>query len=108
MNKIGTAVSLVFAAACIELFSGPQLHVQASPDAQAPQAAWSTFLNGSDADLQPNRIRIDYEDPKSEELLPLYHMLIRRHALPKVQEIFSPGFLDSYRSSICTEPSRQF
>ena len=36
------------------------------------------------------RVGIDYEEPKSAELQPLYHMLIRRHALPKVKEIFSP------------------
>jgi Putative metallopeptidase len=90
MGRIRTTLSLVFAAACIELFSNSQLHAQASPDTQTPAAAWSTFLNGNDADLQPDRIRIDYEEPKSAELQPLYHMLIRRHALPKVKEIFSP------------------
>ena len=90
MSRIRTTLSLVFAAACIELFSNSLLHGQASPDTQTPAAAWSTFLNGNDADLQPNRIGIDYEEPKSAELQPLYHMLIRRHALPKVKEIFSP------------------
>ena len=84
MSRIGTTLSLVLAAACIELFSNSQLHAQDSPDTQTPAAAWSTFLNGNDADLQPNRIGIDYEEPKSAELQPLYHMLIRRHALPKV------------------------
>jgi hypothetical protein len=73
------------------LFSSPQLLAQTAPEPQTPQAAWSTLLSGSDtADLQPNRIKIDYEEPKSAELMPLYHLLIRRHALPKVQEIFSP------------------
>ena len=90
MSKTAATRSLVFAAACIELFSASHLHAQASPDNQSPSAAWSTFLNGSDANLQPDRIGIDYEEPKSAELQPLHHMLIRRHALAKVKEIFSP------------------
>ena len=64
MSRIGTTLSLVLAAACIELFSNSQLHAQDSPDTQTPAAAWSTFLNGNDADLQPNRIGIDYEEPQ--------------------------------------------
>ena len=58
--------------------------------AQTPQQTWSTLLGDKQADLQPNRIRIEYEQPSSEELKPVYWVMLRRRPLQRVREIFSP------------------
>jgi hypothetical protein len=58
--------------------------------AQTPGEAWSTFLDSNQPDLQPNRIRIEYEQPHSAELQPVYELMMRRRPLQKIQEIFSP------------------
>jgi hypothetical protein len=58
--------------------------------AQTPNEAWSTFLGTNQLDLQPNRIRIEYEEPNSADLQPVYELMMRRRPLQKIQEIFSP------------------
>jgi hypothetical protein len=58
--------------------------------AQTPSEAWSTFLGTNQPDLQPNRIRIEYEEPHSADLQPVYEVMMRRRPLQKIQEIFSP------------------
>ena len=58
--------------------------------AQTPGEAWSTFLGTNQPDLQPNRIRIEYEEPHSADLQPVYEAMMRRRPLQKIQEIFSP------------------
>ncbi len=83
MTKI-TVTALVLVAVGIGLLSS--FHGQA----QTPQQTWSTFLGDKQADLQPNRIRIDYEEPSSAELQPVYWVMMRRRPLQRVQEIFSP------------------
>ncbi len=66
--------------------AGPALYLHA----QTPDEAWSTFLGANQPDLQPNRIRIEYEEPHSAELQPVYKLMMRRHPLQKIREIFSP------------------
>jgi hypothetical protein len=83
MTKI-TVTALVFVAVGIGLLSS--FHGQA----QTSQQTWSTFLGDKQADLQPNRIRIEYEEPSSEELKPVYWVMMRRRPLQRVREIFSP------------------
>src|SRR5262249_12426240 len=58
--------------------------------AQTPQQNWSTFLGDKQPDLQPNRIVVDYEQPSSAELQPVYMVMMRRRPLQRVREIFSP------------------
>ena len=58
--------------------------------AQTPGEAWSTFLGTNQPDLQPNRIRIEYEQPSNAELNPVYWVMLRRRPLQRVREIFSP------------------
>ncbi len=41
-------------------------------------------------DDQPNRIRVEYEQPKTPEHLALYKLMKERRALERFQEIFSP------------------
>ena len=84
MWKKMTVTALVFAAFGIGLLSS--FHGQA----QTPQQTWSTLLGDKQADLQPNRIRIEYEQPSSEELKPVYWVMLRRRPLQRVREIFSP------------------
>jgi hypothetical protein len=58
------------------------------------------FLIGSDpiavadpakpSDDQPNRIRIEYGEPKTPQNLATYKLLKEHHALERFQEIFSP------------------
>src|SRR5262245_54060002 len=80
---IATA-SLLLGGALIALLAGFQIR------AQTADQAWSTFLGGNQADLQPNRIRIEYAEPEHPQVQPFRDMLIQRHPLEKVQEIFSP------------------
>ena len=82
-KKMATA-ALVFAAGGIGLLSS--FHGQA----QTPQQTWSTLLGDKQADLQPNRIRIEYEQPSNAELNPVYWVMLRRRPLQRVREIFSP------------------
>jgi hypothetical protein len=65
--------------------AGPILYARA----QTPGEAWSTCLDNQPG-LQPNRIRIEYEQPHSAELQPVYELMMRRRPLQKIQEIFSP------------------
>jgi Putative metallopeptidase len=58
--------------------------------AQTPQQTWSTFLGDDQTALQPNRIKIDYQQPSDANFQALHDMLVERHTLEKVQEIFSP------------------
>src|SRR5262245_20534619 len=81
--KKKTVTALVFGAVGIGLLS---IHSQA----QTPQQSWSTFLDDKQAGLQPNRISIEYEPPSSEELKPIYWVMLRRRPLQRVREIFSP------------------
>ena len=77
---LSSAVAAALIAACPVLY----LH------AQTPSEAWSTFLGTNQPDLQPNRIRIEYEEPQSAELQPVYELMMRRRPLQKIREIFSP------------------
>jgi hypothetical protein len=77
-------VSFVLVAALIALLAGFQIR------AQTADQAWSTFLGGGQADLQPNRIRIEYAEPEHPQVQPFRDMLIQHRPLEKVQEIFSP------------------
>ena len=43
-----------------------------------------------DDDVRANRIRIEYESPRSAELQPLYELVKQREVLQRIQEIFSP------------------
>jgi hypothetical protein len=83
VRMIATA-SLLLGGALIALLAGFQIR------AQTADQAWSTFLGGNQADLQPNRIRIEYAEPEHPQVQPFRDMLIQRHPLEKVQEIFSP------------------
>ena len=42
------------------------------------------------ADVQPNRVRVEYVAPKNAEHQPIYDQLRKHQALEKLQEIFSP------------------
>jgi len=84
MWKKMAIAALVFAAGGIGLLSS--FHGQA----QTPQQTWSTLLGDKQADLQPNRIRIEYEQPSNAELNPVYWVMLRRRPLQRVREIFSP------------------
>ena len=84
MRKKITVTALVFAAVGIGLLSS--FHGQA----QTLQQNWSTLLGDKEADLQPNRIRIEYEQPSNAELNPVYWVMLRRRPLQRVREIFSP------------------
>src|SRR6516162_9710236 len=81
MIKIVSLSSAV--AAALIATAGPVFDVHA----QTPNEAWSTFLQ---PDLQPNRIRIEYEEPHSADLRPVYELMMRRRPLQKIREIFSP------------------
>jgi len=83
MTKM-TATALVVVAVGIGLLANFDSH------AQTPQQTWSTLLGDKQADLQPNRIRIEYEQPESAELQPVYWVMMRRRPLQRVREIFSP------------------
>jgi Putative metallopeptidase len=76
--------SLLLGGALIALLTGFQIR------AQTPDQAWSTFLGGNQAELQPNRIRIEYAEPEHPQVQPFRDMLIEHRPLEKVQEIFSP------------------
>ena len=82
--KKNAIASFVLVAVLIALLAGFQIR------AQTPDQAWSTFLGGGQADLQPNRIRIEYAEPEHPQVQPFRDMLIQRRPLEKVQEIFSP------------------
>jgi hypothetical protein len=75
---------LLVVAGSILLLAGFQIR------AQTPDQAWSTFLGTNSADMQSNRIKIEYQEPEHEQVRPFRDMLIQRHPLEKVQEIFSP------------------
>jgi hypothetical protein len=49
----------------------------------------------ADDDVQSNRIRVEYAQPKSLEIAPYYQMVMQRNALERVQEVFSPLMLPS-------------
>jgi len=66
------------------------VHSDFATRAQTPNEAWSTFLGTNQPDLQPNRIHVVYEPPRSAELQTVYELLMRRRPLHKVHEIFSP------------------
>jgi hypothetical protein len=79
-----TVTALVLVAVGIGLLSS--FHGQA----QTPQQTWSTFLGDKQTGLEPNRIRIEYEEPSSEELKRIYWVMLRRRPLQRIREIFSP------------------
>jgi Putative metallopeptidase len=83
MKKIAI-LSLAPIVALIAWCSDSLLH------AQTANEAWQTFLNGDQPDLQPNRIRVQYDEPTDPQLRPVYEIMMRRRPLQKVQEIFSP------------------
>jgi hypothetical protein len=83
MTKI-TVTTLVCVAAAIGLLAS------FPGQAQTPEQAWSTLLGDKQTGLQPNRIRIEYEEPRSEELKRVYWTMLRRRPLQRVREIFSP------------------
>ncbi len=66
-------------AALIAWCTGSLLH------AQTANEAWQTFLNGDQPDLQPNRIRVQFDEPSDPQLRPLYEIMVRRKPLQKVQ-----------------------
>jgi len=80
----------VTALLCVAVAVGIGLLSSFHGQAQTPQQTWSTLLGDKQADLQPNRIRIEYEQPSSEELKPVYWVMLRRRPLQRVREIFSP------------------
>ena len=65
MRKIAVTALL-----CVAVAVGIGLLSSFHGQAQTPQQTWSTLLGDKQADLQPNRIRIEYEQPSSEELKP--------------------------------------
>jgi hypothetical protein len=79
-----TATAPVFVVVAIALLASDQGR------AQTPEQAWSTFLGDNRPDLQANRIRIEYQEPTSKDLLPVYWVMMRRRPLQRVKEIFSP------------------
>ncbi|MBV9238413.1 MAG: hypothetical protein JOZ94_21455 [Xanthobacteraceae bacterium] len=83
MKRIAISSFVVVAAVTASL-AGLQIR------AQSTDQAWSTFLGGDQADLQPNRIKIEYAEPEHPQVEPFRDMLIQRRPLEKVQEIFSP------------------
>jgi Putative metallopeptidase len=84
MIKIVNLSSAV--AAALIVTAGPVFYLHA----QTPDKAWSTFLGTNQPDLLPNRIRIEYEEPHTAELQPVYELMMRRRPLEKIREIFSP------------------
>lgn len=80
------SLSWALAVVLIAASAGPAFYVHA----RTPNEAWSTFLGTNQPDLQPNRIRVEYEEPHSAELQPVYKLMMRRHPLQKIREIFSP------------------
>jgi hypothetical protein len=90
MTRRGLALFTLAAAAV--LTAGAPVHAQAPQrDAQTPQQAWQQFLGtNTDPELQPNRIKVEYEPPKSPEMQPVYDLLTQKHVLERVQELFSP------------------
>jgi hypothetical protein len=84
MKKIAIFSSAV--AGALIVVAGPIFYLRA----QTPDEAWSTFLGTNQPDLQANRIRIEYEEPHSADLQPVYELTMRRRPLQKIQEIFSP------------------
>jgi hypothetical protein len=83
MKKIAI-LSLAPIALLVAWCSGSVLH------AQTANEAWQLFLNGGQPDLQPNRIRVQYDEPTDPQLRTVYEIMMRRRPLHKVQEIFSP------------------
>jgi Putative metallopeptidase len=53
-------------------------------------AASLSLLVPAAADVQPNRLRVEYVAPKNAEHQPIYDQLRKHQALEKLQEIFSP------------------
>jgi hypothetical protein len=49
----------------------------------------------ADDDVQSNRIRVEYAQPRSLEITPYYQLVLQRKALERVQELFSPLMLPS-------------
>ena len=85
MKKIAI-VSFVLVAALIALLAGFQIR------AQTADQAWSTFLGGGQADLQPNRIRIEYAEPEHPQVQPFRDMLIQhRVSLAEAQRAIEKG-----------------
>ena len=84
MIKIVSLSSAV--AAALIVTAGPVFYLHA----QTPDKAWSTFLGTNQPDLLPNRIRIEYEEPHTAELQPVYELMMQRRPLEKIREIFSP------------------
>jgi putative metallopeptidase DUF4344 len=72
MIKIVSLSSAV--AAALIVTAGPVFYLHA----QTSDKAWS------------NRIRIEYEEPHTAELQPVYELMMRRRPLEKIREIFSP------------------
>ena len=88
MKKIAI-LSFVLVAVLIALLAGFQIR------AQTPDQAWSTFLGGGQADLQPTASGSSMRNPRpAGPAIP--DMLIEHHPLEKVQEIFSPLRLPIY------------
>jgi len=78
------SISLALVILLIALLGGLQIR------AQTAQQTWSTFLGDDQTALQPNRIKIDYQQPSDANFQALHDMLVERRALEQVQEIFSP------------------
>jgi hypothetical protein len=78
------SISLALVILLIALLTGLQIR------AQTPQQTWSTFLGDDQTALQPNRIKIDYQQPSDANFLALHDMLVEHRPLEQVQEIFSP------------------
>ena len=76
--------SLLLGTALVALLTGFQIR------AQTQDQASPTVLGGGQAELQPNRIKIEYAEPEHPQVQPFRDMLIQHRPLEKVQEIFSP------------------
>jgi Putative metallopeptidase len=71
--------------------SGKQLYIVDAPLLlQAPARAGGGDAYVAADDLQPDRIRIQYDPPKNPEHHKLYEMLRQEHALEMVQQMLSP------------------
>ena len=78
------SISLALVILLIALLAGLQIR------AQTPQQTWSTFLGDDPTVLQPDQIKIDYQQPGDANFQALHDMLVERRPLEQVQEIFSP------------------
>jgi len=75
-------------AGAIVFRSGPRLYIVDAPMLAGTSNGRNIYLTAEQS--QPNRVRIEYLEPKSEQFKPTYELLKRVRGLETMQEILAP------------------